>query len=100
MEIKDVGIHQSNTTSLEIPSPGFITFAAQQPGAGSLYRLSSSGDQLWVLNLQENKITQGIYLQPGSYRVIFRRKDLKSIAYSIIEDFLVLEGTPATIKLY
>jgi Ca-activated chloride channel family protein len=100
MELKNVEIVQSNTTSLEIPSPGFITFAAQQPGAGSLYQLSSSGEQLWVLNLQENKITQGIYLQPGSYRVIFRRDDLKSIAYSIIEDFIVLEGTPATVKLY
>jgi len=100
MEVKNVEILQSNTTTLEISSPGFVTFAAQEAGAGSLYKLSSSGDQIWVLNLQENKITQGIYLQPGSYRVVFRRDDLKSIAHSIIKDFVVLESAPATIKLY
>ncbi|MCK4991823.1 MAG: hypothetical protein KAS29_15095, partial [Bacteroidales bacterium] len=100
MEVKNVEILQSNTTTLEISSPGFVTFAAQEAGAGSLYQLNSSGDQIWVLNLQENKITQGIYLQPGSYRVVFRRDDLKSIAHSIIKDFVVLESAPATIKLY
>jgi len=31
---------------------------------------------------------------------VFRRDDLKSIAHSIIKDFVVLEGAPATIKLY
>jgi len=100
MEVKDVEILQSNTTMVEIPAPGFVTFMSQQPGAGSIYQLSSWGDQIWVLNLQENKNTQGIYLQPGRYRVIFRRGDLTSISYSVIKDFVVLEGTPQTIRFY
>ena len=77
MEVKDVEIHQSNTTTVEIPTPGLITFLSKKPGAGSLYRLNEYADQIWVLNLLENRKTQGFYLQPGSYRVIFRREDLK-----------------------
>ncbi len=100
MEVKNVEILQSYTTTVEIPAPGFVTFNAQQPGAGSLYQLTASGDQLWVLNLQENRKTQGFYLQPGNYRIIFRRGDLKSTSHSMVRDFLVREGTPETIKFY
>jgi Ca-activated chloride channel family protein len=100
MEVKDVEIHQSNTTTVEIPTPGLITFLSKKPGAGSLYRLNEYADQIWVLNLQENQKTQRFYLQPGSYRVIFRRGDLKSTASSIVRDFVVLQGSPETIKLY
>lgn len=100
MEVKDVEILQSSTTTVEIPAPGFVTFNTQQPGAGSLYQLTASGDQVWVLNLLENKKTQGFYLQPGSYRIIFRRGDLKSTSHSMVRDFVVRKATPETIKFY
>lgn len=98
MEIKDVEIHQSNTTTLEIPAPGLITFSTKLPGSGSLYQLNASGDQLWVLNLQENKKDQSYYLQPGRYRIVFRRGDYKSTAQTMMKDFMVREGVPETIK--
>ena len=100
MEVKDVEIQQSHTTTVEIPSPGLITFLSRRPGAGSLYKLNEYGDQIWVLNLLENSTDQVFYLQPGSYRVIFRRGDFRSTAQSIVRDFVVSEGSPETIKLY
>ena len=54
MEVKGVVIKQSNTTTVEIPAPGYITFNTGQRGAGSLYQLSPSGEQIWVMNLLEN----------------------------------------------
>jgi Ca-activated chloride channel homolog len=100
MEIKDVEVLQSYTTTVEIPAPGYVTFNTQQPGAGALYLLTDKGDQLWVLNLQENRKTQAFYLQPGAYRLIFRRSDLKSTDHSMVRDFVVREGSPETIKFY
>jgi Ca-activated chloride channel homolog len=100
MEIKNVEIHQSYTTTVEIPAPGLITFSAQHPVVGSLYQLTASGDQVWVLNLLEDRKVQGFYLQPGNYRIISRRGDLKSTSQSITRDFKVREGTPETIKFY
>lgn len=98
MMLEDVEILQSYTTTVEIPSPGHITFSAQQPGAGALYQMTPEGDQRWVLNLLENSKTQGFYLQPGSYRVVFRRADLKSTKFSQVWDFEIDPGSSETIK--
>jgi Ca-activated chloride channel family protein len=100
MIVKDVEIRQSYTTTVEIPAPGFVTFASQEPGSGALYQLSPQGDQLWVMNLPENKRSQGFYLQPGSYRVIFRRADLKSTDLTVVKDFDVDSGSSVTITFY
>jgi len=100
MKLKDVEILQSKTTTVEIPAPGLVTFSSQQSGSGSLYQLDDSGDQIWVLNLLEKTNTQEFFLQPGIYRVIFRRGDLKSTAYSLVRDFVVREGGTESIKLY
>lgn len=100
MIVENVEIIQSNTTTIEIPAPGYVTFSSPQPGAGTLYQLTSEGDQIWVLNLLEDRKTQGFHLQPGWYRVIFRRGDLKSTNYSIVRDFEVDQGSSETIKFH
>jgi Ca-activated chloride channel family protein len=100
MEIKDVEVLQSYTTTVEIPAPGYITFNAQEPGAGAIYQLNDSGDQLWVRNLLEDRKTQSFLLQPGNYRIIFRRGDYQSTSQGMIRDFSVKEGKPDIIKLY
>ena len=100
MIVRDVEILQSYTTTVEIPAPGFVTFSSQQPGAGALYQLTDEGDQIWVLNLLENQKVQGFHLQPGTYRVIFRRGDLKSTDLSVVKDFEVDQGSSETIKFY
>ncbi len=98
MLLEDVEIRQSYTTTVEIPAPGYVVFSAQQPGSGALYQLNREGDQLWVLNLQENRKSQGYHLQPGSYRVIFRRKDLRSTDLTMVKDFNVSSGSTETIS--
>ncbi len=100
MEVRDLEIRQSNTTTVEIPDPGYVSFNTGQPGAGTLYQLSSSGEQKWVMNLLENTRSQSYYLQPGQYRVVFRRDDHKSSSHTIIKDFSVKAGKPESIKFY
>jgi Ca-activated chloride channel homolog len=100
MFVEDVQIVQSYTTTVEIPTPGYITFSAQQPGAGALYQLTSDGKQFWVLNFQQDKKTQGYHLQPGTYRAVFRRMDLKSSDYTVVRDFKVDPGIAATVTFY
>lgn len=99
MLVEDVEIKQSYTTTVEIPAPGYVQFSTEQPGSGALYQLNPEGDQKWVLNLQENKSDQGFYLQPGSYRVIFRRGDLNSTELAVIRNFKVSSGSTETISL-
>lgn len=99
MLIEDVEIKQSYTTTVEIPAPGYVIFSSQQAGSGTLYQLSPEGDQIWVLNLQENTNNQGLNLQPGSYRVVFRRSDLKATDFTVVSDFNITSGSSETIHI-
>ncbi len=98
MIVRDVEIRQSYTTTVEIPAPGFVTFRAPQHGAGAIYQVTPEGEQRWVVNLGEQSNSQGYYLQPGSYRVIFRRSDMKSSSNSQVREFEVNPGSSATIE--
>jgi Ca-activated chloride channel family protein len=100
MKVDGLEISQSNTTTVEIPAPGYLTFNTGQPGAGTLYQMQTSGKQLWVMNLRENTRVQSYYLQPGTYRVVFRRDDHKSSSFTMVKDFVVKEGRPETIKFF
>ena len=100
MEIHGLEITQSNTTTVEIPDPGYVTFNTGQPGSGSLYQMLGPGEQKWVMNLLENTRVQSYNLQPGSYRVVFRRNDHKSSSHSMVKDFRVREGRPETIRFF
>jgi Ca-activated chloride channel family protein len=100
MKIEGLEISQSNTTTLEIPDPGYITFNTGQPGAGTLYQMTAPGEQEWVMSLRENTRVQSYHLQPGSYRIVFRRDDHKSSSHSMVKDFTVKEGRAETIKFF
>jgi len=100
MIVEDVEILQGYTTRVEIPTPGYITFSAQQPGNGALYQLTRDGKQRWVMNLPSDKKNQGFHLQPGTYRVVFRRTDLKSSDYTVVRDFKVDPGMAETVTFY
>lgn len=99
MLIKDVEIRQSYTTTVEIPAPGYVEFSSRQPGSGALYQMNETGELLWVLNLQENTTIHSYHLQPGYYRVIFRRADLKATNYTIVKDFIVSQGSTEKISI-
>ncbi len=100
MEIHKLEISPGNTTTVVIPAPGYVTFSTGQSGAGTLYQMMGAGEQKWVMNLLENTRVQAFNLQPGSYRVVFRRDDHKSSSYTMVRDFTVKEGKPETIKFY
>lgn len=100
MIVRDVEILQSSTTTVEIPAPGVVTFSSPVPGAGALYQLSPEGDQIWVLNFLERIKSQVFHLQPGTYRAIFRRNDLKSTSFTVVRDFEVDQGSSENIKFY
>ncbi len=96
--IKDVEIRQSQTTSIEIPQPGIITFSGLSNGFGSVYHLQTD-NQEWVYNLHPALKQQTILIQPGIYRVIFRPANSKSSNFTLIKDFDVKSGEVSTIEL-
>lgn len=90
--LSDVEIRQSYTTTVEIPEPGLVHISSRKPGYGSLFLMTPEGNQEWVLNIREGIIQQDYYLQPGSYRIVYRQADLKSTSFTQIRDFNIRPG--------
>lgn len=97
--LEDVEIRQSYTTTVEIPEPGMIHISSRKAGFGALYRLTEDGDQEWVLNIRPGITLQDYYLQPGTYRIVFRQADLRATMYTQIRDFVIRSGLTETVEL-
>lgn len=95
--LEDIEIRQSYTTTVDIPEPGLLTIVARKPGYGAIYQVTPEGDQVWVLNINSGIAKQQYYLQPGSYRLIFRESDLRSTIFTQIRDFEIDPGMTETI---
>jgi len=97
--VKNVGIEQSHTTTVEIPVPGSAVIQRTTNGFGSVY-LEDNGKLTWLYNLKDNPQQQEtLYLQPGKYRVVFRSKFSNRSAYTTDKSFEVESGLTATVKL-
>ncbi len=100
IEQKAVEIQQSQTTTVEIPLPGIAVIQKSTNGYGSIYLESKTG-LVWLYNLRDTPQQQEtLYLQPGSYRVVFRSKYSNKASYTIEKSFRVEPGQTINLKLY
>ena len=99
IRVKDVEIRQSHTTNVEMPLPGITVIQKSTNGYGSLY-LEDNGKLVWLYNLRDNQpLQETLYLQPGSYRVVFRSKYSNQSSYTTEKNFKVEPGQTINIKL-
>jgi Ca-activated chloride channel family protein len=73
ISIKNVDVSQSYKTEVQIPNPGTAIIQKQDVGFGSLYVLRN-GKQEWIYNLRDADTQESILLQPGNYKIVFRKK--------------------------
>ena len=98
INLENVDVAQSKTTTLSIPRPGLITLISSYQGFGSLYN-STVGKLSWIYNLDSNVTKETIILQPGKYKVVFRPKNSKESIYTIEKEFSVVSGESSIVLL-
>jgi Ca-activated chloride channel family protein len=77
-----VKVEQSKTTLIDIVPAGTFSYTAAKPLVGQLFLVRNTNDVEWVCNLEEGSITGNWSLQPGTYKVVYRDKEMKSSAYT------------------
>jgi Ca-activated chloride channel homolog len=97
--LKDIDISQSHTTTIEIPEPGIAVFRKTFNGYGTLL-LNDKNKLTRIYELNETLTLETLYLQPGSYRIVFRPKSSRSTLYSVEQSFLIESGKTTDIQLY
>jgi len=100
LNINDVEVLQSHTTSVEIPLPGIAVIQKSTNGYGSLY-VMEEGKMRWIYNFRDNQNnSETLILQPGKYRAVFRSRFQDKSMYTVEKDFSVEAGATTNIKLY
>jgi Ca-activated chloride channel family protein len=100
INLRDVEIKQSHTTTVEIPRPGMITILRTSTGYGSIYLRQNEKQEDWVYNLNSSSKNESLQLQPGKYRIVFRALNAKLTLYTISKLFEVRSGSSEVIQLY
>lgn len=97
--LKDIDIKQSHTTTIEIPEPGIAVIRKTFNGYGTLL-LSDKNKLTRIFELNESLTLETLYLQPGSYRIVFRPKNSRSTLYSVEQSFIIESGKTTDIQIY
>ncbi|MCE2846685.1 MAG: VWA domain-containing protein [Sphingobacteriales bacterium] len=96
--IDNVSIDQSKTTTVQIPTPGMVTFICNAPGVGEIL-LEEKNILRRVHRMGIISTKESLLLQPGSYRLVFRPKNSQSSIYTIEKTFRVAPGTGISVNI-
>ncbi len=94
-----VDVTQSSTVYADIMAPGFFNYKTIQPVVAQLFLLKENGTIEWVCNLDETVKSGSVQLQPGTYRMVYRQKNLRLSSYTIDKDFRIYSNKTTTINI-
>ncbi|MFP4288220.1 MAG: vWA domain-containing protein [Bacteroidales bacterium] len=96
--INDIEIKQSHNTKVEIPQPGIAVLRLPAPGYAKV--LHEEDNELKVIHVvRENVQSETIYLQPGSYRIVYRSRSSNQTIFSVDRSFKIRSGVSTMVKL-
>lgn len=98
---RSVEVQERQTTRLNLPSPGILTVLNKIEGFASIYEMKDGLRQQWVTDLDERGYKQvNVTLQPGTYVLVFRPKNVTSSDYTVEKKFSIRSGGTASVNLF
>ncbi|MDR1181344.1 MAG: VWA domain-containing protein [Bacteroidales bacterium] len=98
VQIKNVDVSQSYTTEVKFPNPGTAIIQKNDMGHGSLYVIRG-GKEEWIYNLRDTDTQESILLQPGTYRVVFRKKKSYRTTETQEQTFIIKSDMTTNVNL-
>lgn len=96
---KTVDISQSNTTFVDIPAPGIMMYKAPAFIVGQIFVKADNEEWKWVCNMDHNSLSGSWILLPGTYKVVYRQKQLKLTEYTTEREFKIVSNKTTTLNL-
>jgi len=95
---KQVDIRQSENHIIKIPSPGNLIIRKSSRGYGSIY-IDDGQKVEWIYNLDPEQSYEHIRIQPGTYKLVFRKEtDLQTLK-TIEKNFTIKSGESINLQL-
>jgi Ca-activated chloride channel family protein len=98
VSVKNIDVSQSYTTEVKIPNPGTVIIQKNDLGHGSLYVIRN-GKEEWIYNLRDANVQESIFLQPGTYRIVFRKKKSYHTTETQDQTFVIKSDMTTTVNL-
>jgi Ca-activated chloride channel family protein len=98
ISLKDVEIKQSHTTTINVPQPGTLTIYSSIFMIGSIYEWIDN-KLVWITDIDPTKKSQDLVMQPGTYRISYRGKDISKTSYTNDKTFKITSGGATRIML-
>lgn len=91
--IQNISIKEGSSTNILIPEPGNLSLSFVSDVIMSLYVLRG-GNQEWVIDIDGSGVQrkQQFYLQPGSYKIVYRDKKSHNTLSTKHIDFSISSG--------
>ncbi|MEX2485900.1 MAG: VWA domain-containing protein [Brumimicrobium sp.] len=96
---KSIEVTQSATTRITVDAPGTINFRSAKVVTGQIFQVKEDNQFEWVCDLDETKTNDSWVLQPGKYKVVYRKKHLKSTNYTSTKNFSIYSNKSVTLNL-
>ena len=94
-----IDVNQSSTTNVDVQAPGFLSYKVGNHINGQIFVKKDDGTFEWVCNIDANTLSGTWQLQPGSYRLVYRQKTLRSSTYTIEKDFRINSNKTTLLNL-
>jgi len=89
-KIDNLSIEAGKTTQILVENPGILSIQKNIKGYGSIYQLDEEGEQQWVVDINsESGNSESYYLQPGSYRLVFRSRYSSQSLQTKVHNFTI-----------
>jgi len=93
-----VDVTQSSTSTVDVLAPGFLSYKLGNYISGQIFIKREDGKREWVCNIDPNTLSGSWQLQPGSYILVYRQKNLRSSTYTVEKEFRIQSNKTTTLN--
>ncbi|MGB3617778.1 MAG: VWA domain-containing protein [Catalinimonas sp.] len=96
---KGVEIRQSETTKLQVVTPGLLSVSELPKGLGSIYDVSKD-DRMELIHTFDGQTRLNLALQPGDYKLVFRAGTAHGSRFTDARRFSIRSGQTTNVQLF
>lgn len=89
LEIENVEVGQSSTTTIEIPECGTLKLEKQKADITGAIFVKNQQETKWVKNINADNIKQSLDLLPGEYMIVAKSKASTKATSTIVQEFKI-----------
>ena len=94
-----IEVTQSKTTNVDVIPSGCFSYTASKGLVGQIFVDKGNNSFEWVCNLESGLKEGKWYLQPGTFKIVYREKDQKSTAYTKEKSFKIESNRTLNLNL-